>query len=485
TLPGVDGTCNFAFNGTEQIAYGFEVLGLEVPAALTLPAGYQAVRLDTQANFTADLPVGTQFIIQSGVGYWRVTLRAAGAWSPPELVVYPADATLFTSCSVGAFNTSDSGFTRPAGYTGTFVQVMPCTGPSTAPTGGMIFDSNGSPQYLPISDWNTRAMNRMFTFTANNALGDNSGNWIGQYLAPKSPFADAIPTRMIKPPATAPGTPTTVTASAGNAQATVSFIAPASNGGSAITAYTVTSSPGGLIAKGAASPLTVTGLTNGTAYTFTVKATNAVGDSAASAASISATPASLDQAAADKATAAAKVATDSLAAAKTAMDSCAALVKKVTDLALPVGFSDSVTADLSNTILRVQYRAAHPPTTADGKSGEIDSKLLKAIPQVQLDLIASLKTASANMDTGCKDAVTYKENTQMKQATADVKAAKFDVPGDTAANNKSRTDAVTKGITDYLASSQALAAAMAVLSNNRIHQAYTGPVVRQFLGPLY
>src|SRR5208337_5546008 len=90
---------------------------------------------------------------------------------------------------------------------------------------------------------------------------------------------------------TVPGAPTIGTATAGNAQATVSFTPPVSNGGSAITGYTLTSNPGGIIAKGAASPITVTGLTNGTAYTFTVTATNAVGTGPASSPSKSVTPA--------------------------------------------------------------------------------------------------------------------------------------------------------------------------------------------------
>jgi uncharacterized protein (TIGR02145 family) len=91
---------------------------------------------------------------------------------------------------------------------------------------------------------------------------------------------------------TAPGAPTSVVATAGNASASVAFTAPASNGGSVITGYTVTSSPGGISATGATSPINVTGLTNGTAYTFTVIATNALGNSGASAASTAVTPAS-------------------------------------------------------------------------------------------------------------------------------------------------------------------------------------------------
>lgn len=83
------------------------------------------------------------------------------------------------------------------------------------------------------------------------------------------------------PQATVPSSPTTVIASAGNAFANVSFIAPTNNGGSAIIRYTVTSNPGGITASGTASPITIAGLANNTAYTFSVVATNAVGSSIA------------------------------------------------------------------------------------------------------------------------------------------------------------------------------------------------------------
>jgi uncharacterized protein (TIGR02145 family) len=87
-----------------------------------------------------------------------------------------------------------------------------------------------------------------------------------------------------------PGAPTSPVATASDLQASVAFTAPVSNGGTDITGYTVTSSPGGLTATGASSPLIVTGLTSGTSYTFTVVATNAVGNSVASAASNAVVP---------------------------------------------------------------------------------------------------------------------------------------------------------------------------------------------------
>ena len=62
-------------------------------------------------------------------------------------------------------------------------------------------------------------------------------------------------------------------------------------GGVAVTSYTVTSTPGSLTATGTASPIAISGLTNGTAYTFTVTATNKSGTSVASVASNSVTPA--------------------------------------------------------------------------------------------------------------------------------------------------------------------------------------------------
>jgi hypothetical protein len=98
--------------------------------------------------------------------------------------------------------------------------------------------------------------------------------------APSSGSATSVPS--------APSTPTA--ARSGTGAITVKWAAPASDGGSAVTGYTVTASPGGRTCTSATTSCKVTSLTNGTKYTFTVVATNAVGTSSASGSSASAYP---------------------------------------------------------------------------------------------------------------------------------------------------------------------------------------------------
>ena len=90
---------------------------------------------------------------------------------------------------------------------------------------------------------------------------------------------------------TVPGAPTIGNAIPGDASASIAFTAPASDGGAAITSYTVACVAGAttVTATGAASPITVLGLTNLTAYSCSVTATNSIGTGAASAV-VSVTP---------------------------------------------------------------------------------------------------------------------------------------------------------------------------------------------------
>src|SRR6478735_4410140 len=107
--------------------------------------------------------------------------------------------------------------------------------------------------------------------------------------AASSPSASTVP-------AAPPDTPVKPTATAGNAQISVAFVAPDAHG-SAITSYTAscTSINGGTAGSlsGASSPLVVTGLTNGKSYTCKVLATNAEGSSAQSQPSTAVVPATV------------------------------------------------------------------------------------------------------------------------------------------------------------------------------------------------
>ena len=111
------------------------------------------------------------------------------------------------------------------------------------------------------------------TLTNFSLLTGNTSNWVTGFVVPS-----------------APGTPTNVSAVAGNLKAIVSFTVPTSDGGSPITQYTVTSTPGSIVATGTASPIVVMGLDAFRPYTFTVVASNVFGNSAPSVSTASVTP---------------------------------------------------------------------------------------------------------------------------------------------------------------------------------------------------
>lgn len=132
-----------------------------------------------------------------------------------------------------------------------------------------------------------------FTVKAKNGLA------VGMYTATVTLSADNLTpetftvTQVVNK--TVPSMPTNVTAIAGDREAIVRFDGPMNNGGSAITGYTVKVYVGGVeqpgLAKtGTSSPIIVTGLTNGTVYTFKLIATNSAGSSAESVASSAITP---------------------------------------------------------------------------------------------------------------------------------------------------------------------------------------------------
>ena len=99
---------------------------------------------------------------------------------------------------------------------------------------------------------------------------------------------------------TVPRPPVNVTVESGNGRALISWDVPPDaastlpgDGGSDITGYKIQSSPGSMEVTSSTNNVTFTGLTNGVAYTFTVRATNSIGDSDLSQPSSSVTPATV------------------------------------------------------------------------------------------------------------------------------------------------------------------------------------------------
>jgi uncharacterized protein (TIGR02145 family) len=233
------------------------------------PGGITATGATSPINVTG-LTNGTAYtfrVVATNVIGNSVASTASTAVTPvaPNTVPGPPTSVVATagnaSASVAFVAPTNNGGSAITGYT------------VTSSPGG--FTATGATSPINVTGL-TNGTAYTFSVVATNAIGNSSPSTASSAVTPS---------------VSAPGSPTSIIAVAGNAQATISFTVPASDGGSTITGYTVTSSPGGITGTGSGSPITVSGLTNGTVYTFTVLATNAVGNSSPSTASCAAIPA--------------------------------------------------------------------------------------------------------------------------------------------------------------------------------------------------
>ncbi len=262
-------TANFATaDGTATAAAGDYV---STGGTLTIPAGSQAVLVRVPVNGNGTAP-GKTFSLQLTNVVGATLARLSGKATITASATVPgAPTNVVASAGNGQASVSwaapvSDGGSAISGYT------------VTASPGGASATVNGSTTTTTISGL-TNGTAYTFTVHATNTIGNSP---------------ESAPSNAVTPsaPATVPGAPTNVVASAGNGQASVSWAAPVSNGGSAITGYTVTSTPGNITAtvNGSTTTTTISGLTNGTAYTFTVHATNTIGNSPESAPSNAVTP---------------------------------------------------------------------------------------------------------------------------------------------------------------------------------------------------
>jgi hypothetical protein len=193
-------------------------------------------------------------------------------------VPLPGQATSVSAVAAGRTSATVSWVAPSSGGSVSSYKITPFAG-STAQSATTI---SGSPPATSASIGGlTSGTTYTFTVQALNANGAGPTSAQSNAVTPQSAVVPQPPTSVVARPATR--------------SVAVSWTAPSGDGDSPITGYTITPFVGAVaqtpVSAGAsATSATVSGLANGTSYTFTVRATNAVGSGAASAPSAAATP---------------------------------------------------------------------------------------------------------------------------------------------------------------------------------------------------
>ena len=254
--------------GTSVTITGTDFTGVTAVNFGTTPAASYTVNSATQ--ITSMSPAGT------GGGTVDVTVAAAGgtsATSSADTFTYGLSAPRAVAATAGDGSATVS-WTAPAFDGGSAITGYVVTG---SPSGTQTLNCPCTTLQAMVGAL-TNGVSYTFTVHATNGLGS------GPESAPSNGVS----------PAGVPGAPTNVIATGGESEANVSWTAPVANGGSPVTGYRITPYVGavarGPISAGLVTSFHVTGLVDGTAYTFSVATLNAVAASGESVRSNSVTP---------------------------------------------------------------------------------------------------------------------------------------------------------------------------------------------------
>ncbi|WP_296602468.1 fibronectin type III domain-containing protein [Nocardioides sp.] len=288
-----------AGNPAEQTVAWKVVARPDAPGDVTAVAGNQEATVSWTPSSEHGLPV-TGYVITASPGGHTVTVpadRAAASLAGLENgTAYTFTVTATTSTLGGSLESVPSEPVTPAGWPDLPRQVTAERRDHAALVSWNPVDGDGA----PIADYTIKVSPGDRTLTVpgdqTSALVDGLAE-VGPYT-----FWVTARTRVGVGPTSAPvsvvfaevpAAPTHVRAVPGNHAATISWTPPNEDGGTPVTGYTITVRPGGRTVDigTETTSWTVSGLTNGSAYTLTVSATNAAGKSAPSALSNTVVPA--------------------------------------------------------------------------------------------------------------------------------------------------------------------------------------------------
>lgn len=237
------------------------------------PGGYTASASSSPIVITG-LQSSTQYTYTVAANGPFGTSVASSASSGVTATTVPEAPTIGTpSASGNAYSTTTSSLSVPVTANATGGSAITSYTVTSNPGS---FTASGASGPLSVSGLSVGTA-YTFTATATNANGTSLNS-----------SASSSTTVTTVPQAPTIGTATDLMT---GPSVSVAFT-PGATGGSAVTTYTATSSPGGFTGTSASSPITVSGVSEGTSYTFTVTATNANGTSIASAPSNSVIPTS-------------------------------------------------------------------------------------------------------------------------------------------------------------------------------------------------